>query len=35
MLCSKCDYGHDVIINKFLGLKDLKSKKKYIFFYEL
>ena len=30
----KCEYDHDVIINKCLGLKDLKSNKKYIFLYD-
>ena len=31
----KCEYNHDVIINKCLGLKDLKEQQKYVFFYGL
>ena len=35
MFCVKRAYDRGVIINKCLGLKDLKSNKRYIFFYEL
>ena len=35
MLCVKHQCDCDVIINMYLGLKDLKSNKRYIFLYEL
>ena len=35
MLCSKCKYNHDMIINKCLGLNHLKEPQKYVFCYEL
>ena len=31
----KCKYDCDVITNKCLGSKDLKSNQSYLFFYEL
>ena len=32
MLCAKCKYDHDMIIDKCLEFYDLKSNKRYIFF---
>ena len=32
MLCSKCEYNHDMIINKCLGLKNLKEQQKICIF---
>ena len=32
MLCSKCEYNQDMIINKCLGLKDLKAQQKICIF---
>ena len=31
MLCSKCKYNHDMIINKCLGLNHLKEPQKMYF----
>ena len=30
--CKKSEYDCDVVMNKFLGFSDLKSKKRFIFF---
>ena len=35
MLRAKRKYGGDMIINKYLGFNDLKSKKAYIFLWTL